>query len=122
MKTLDLREGGAIAYGTKEETMISGTVKEAVTNETFVHTFRFGHSPSEDETEPDTLVTYTIEAKGSGSTLTLRHSGFPSENQTYTDIAGGWPIVLNRLKQAIEAEPAGGAYRGPAGGPANAHP
>lgn len=104
MKTLDLQAGGEIAYGTKEETMISGTVKQVSPNETFMHTFRFGDRPSENTSEPDTLVTYTIKENNIGSVLTLTHSGFPAENQTFADISGGWPIILQNLKKAVEAE------------------
>lgn len=104
LKTLDLREDGEIAYGTKDETMISGKVKQVSTNETFAHTFRFSHVPSDDESEPETLVTYTIETKDGPTVLTFTHSGFPNENQTFADISGGWPIILERLKEAIEAE------------------
>jgi hypothetical protein len=48
-------------------------------------------------------VTYDIEPGGDAMcVLYLTHSGFQSKNQTFTDITGGWPVILSSLKTLLE--------------------
>ena len=35
--------------------------------------------------------------------LTLTHDGFDEVNQSYANATGGWPIILARMKDRLEA-------------------
>ena len=34
--------------------------------------------------------------------LTVTHTGFKSEDQTFADVTGGWPVILSSLKSVLE--------------------
>ena len=104
LKVIEPTEGGRIIYGTEGAEMIVGKIVKVVPDELLVHTFRFGDSLEGTKNDPETTVTYKIEANDSGATLTLSHTGFPAENQTYANIAGGWPFILEGLKATAEKD------------------
>jgi len=62
-----------------------------------VHTFFF---PGADERP--SRVTWTIEARGAATLLTLVHDGFDGETQTYRSVAHGWVPILSGLKTLLE--------------------
>jgi uncharacterized protein YndB with AHSA1/START domain len=97
LHTLELKEGGKISYGTKSE-LITGTILEADAPKKLVHSFNFAGS-----NDPETRVTYEIEEVGKRMcSLTISHTGFTGENQTFANISGGWPAIASSLKSLLE--------------------
>ena len=95
--------GEEILYGSADDIMISGRITRLLPGEVLEHTFRFGpESHAGTEVDADTLVNYTLEPVGGETRLTLRHSGFAEENQTFANISGGWPYILEGLKGYLE--------------------
>jgi uncharacterized protein YndB with AHSA1/START domain len=102
LRVIELTKGGGIRYGTDEAEMISGEILEFVPGRRLVHTFQFGSAMEATREDPVTTVTYLIEPEDQGTRLTVIHSGFPKENQTYANISGGWPYILDALKIVVE--------------------
>ena len=102
LTVLDLRSGGEITYGTEEGAMITGQILDFVPGQQLVHTFRFSAALEGTGNDPETTVSYLIEADADGAILTLTHTGFPKQNQTYVNISGGWPHILDALKAFVE--------------------
>ncbi len=97
LHTLELKKGGKISYGVDKE-MIIGTITEFEASKTLVHTFKFAGSE-----DPETRVAYEIKAIGDAMcSLTISHTGFEAENQTFADISGGWPVIASSLKTVLE--------------------
>lgn len=97
LHTLEPKKGGRISYGGDKE-LISGTITVFEAPKTLGHTFKFAGS---DDTE--TQVTYQITAIGdSMCSLTISHTGFKAENQSFADISGGWPVIASSLKTLLE--------------------
>ncbi len=97
LHTLELKKGGKISYGVDKE-MIIGTITEFEAPKTLGHTFKFAGSE-----DPETRVTYEIKAIGDAMcSLTISHTGFEAENQTFADIRGGWPVIASSLKTVLE--------------------
>ena len=94
---LELKAGGKIYYGSEAEHLIEGEVLEVVDGLKLVHSFKFPQS-----TDPTTRVTYEIQPMGEMCALTLRHDQFPTANQTYSDVNGGWDVILSSLKTLLE--------------------
>lgn len=99
---IDLTPGGRIAYGTAEESLITGEVENFEPGVRLRHTFRFSRSIHGTADDPVTTVTYLLEPSPHGTMLTLVHSDFPCENQTYANIVEGWPAILHGLKNLLE--------------------
>jgi len=104
LKLIELTEGGRIAYGTESVDMIVGKILEVIPEELLIHTFRFGDSLEGTKSDPETTVSYRITKSDEGTLLTVTHTGFPAENQTYANVSGGWPFILDGLKAAAEKE------------------
>lgn len=102
LRELELRPGGVISYGAKGEEMIRGHVVEFEVNRRLVHTFRFGSSQPGTAKDPETTVSYLIDSVGTRTKLTLTHSGFPAENQTYANISNGWPYILDAMEAILD--------------------
>ncbi|MEO7099405.1 MAG: SRPBCC domain-containing protein [Luteolibacter sp.] len=85
---------GRISYG---EGMIRGKITGFKEGETLAHTFSFDQN-----SEPETLVTYRLKAIGEITELTLTHEGFAEGSKTYGDVTGGWPTILSQLKTYLE--------------------
>lgn len=75
---------------------ISCEVVEADPPKKLVHTFGF---PGSDESS---RCTWSIEARGETSLLTLVHDGFASETETYKSVAHGWVPILSGMKTLLE--------------------
>jgi uncharacterized protein YndB with AHSA1/START domain len=61
---------------------------------------------------PDTLhtaITWTLQAEGQGTRLSLEHAGFDVSTalgrQAYQGMGAGWPQVLARLEQLLAGSP-----------------
>jgi len=97
LQKLELEKGGRIAYGDKVA-LIMGRVMEIEPPKKLVHSFAFTGS-----TDPESVVSYEIAAVGDRMcSLSITHSGFASENQSYTNISGGWPVIASSLKTLLE--------------------
>jgi uncharacterized protein YndB with AHSA1/START domain len=101
---IELWVRGEIVYGTPEKILISGEIIECEQNARLMHTFRFGSQRfSGTGGDTDTVVKYEISEEGSSSTIVkVTHTGFIEENQTYCNVVGGWPYILERLKVWLE--------------------
>jgi uncharacterized protein YndB with AHSA1/START domain len=94
---LELKKGGQISYGGDKE-LISGTIIELQAPKILVHTFKFSGSD-----DPETRVSYQIKPIGEAMcSLSISHTGFKAEDQTYADISGGWPVIASSLKTLLE--------------------
>ena len=97
VQTLEMKKGGRISYGGATE-LISGTITGIDAPKTLAHTFKFAGSD-----DPETRVTYEIKPIGdSMCSLTISHTGFQAENQTFADIRGGWPVIASSLETLLE--------------------
>lgn len=97
VRSLELEKGGKITYG-EETDLITGTIEKIEAPKTLVHTFNFVGSD-----DPETRVSYEIAPIGDlMCSLTILHTGFEKEDQTYVDIAGGWPVIASSLKTFLE--------------------
>ena len=95
--TLELRKGGKISYG-KDAEVITGTITELKEPKILVHTFRFAGSD-----DPETRVAYKIEPIGTEMcSLTISHTGFQTKDQTFANVAEGWPVIASSLKTVLE--------------------
>ena len=95
--TLELKKGGRISYGGDAE-LITGKITEFEAPKSLVHTFKFAGSD-----DPETRVAYKIEPIGeSMCSLTISHTGFTTEDQTFADVTGGWPVIASSLKTVLE--------------------
>jgi uncharacterized protein YndB with AHSA1/START domain len=93
----ELVAGGKISYGTTSD-MISGRFVEVQAPYKLVHTFHFVGSK-----DPETTVTYEITAIGeSMCALSISHTGFETENQTFADVSSGWPVIASSMKSLLE--------------------
>lgn len=102
LKKIELKPGGQIIYGTEEEDLILGQITTFLPNQRLTHTFRFQPNHEGTKHDPETLVTYTIKEEPEAILLTLIHTGFPHENQTFANISTGWPYILESLKVLLE--------------------
>ena len=101
LKVFEAQVGGGIVYGSAEADMIVGRVVRVEPEVRLEHTFRFeGHEGAEGDAE--TMVSYRLEGGVEGTKLTLVHGGFAKENQTYANVCGGWPVILEGLKEVAE--------------------
>lgn len=106
LRLMEGHENGKLLYGTSEQPMIGGRITQWQPFSRLGHTFAFDPETQPNTAgDPETLVVYSIEPRENGSLLTLHHSGFTGENQTYANIRGGWPYILDGLKQTAESLP-----------------
>ena len=97
LHTLELKKGGKISYGGDTE-LIVGTIMELEAPKSLVHTFKFVGSD-----DPETRVAYEIKPIGGlMCSLTITHTGFQAEDQTFADVTGGWPVIASSLKTVLE--------------------
>ena len=95
----DLTEvGQQFYYGTKDQQLISGKVMDLQAPIIFKHSFRFAS-----EEQSKSVVTYSVEPLDSGTRLIVTHEGYEMDTQSYADIAGGWPIILDGMKTKLES-------------------
>jgi uncharacterized protein YndB with AHSA1/START domain/DNA-binding transcriptional ArsR family regulator len=94
----DWKPGSPMVYRNPDGTeAIQCEVVEADPPRRLVHTFFF---PGTDEAP--SRCTWTIEARGAASLLTLVHDGFEGETSTYRSVAHGWVPILSGLKTLLE--------------------
>ena len=95
--------GRELTYGTADQTLILGRVLRLEPERVLEHSFRFAH----EDPAVRTTVTYRLQhAVAAQTRLELEHRGYPPESQSYADIAGGWPIILDGLKRVVESDTA----------------
>lgn len=90
--------GKEIFWGPEDGKMIVGEVLAMEEPSLFAHSFRF----TDNDEDPDSRVTYEIDALGEMCALHLTHACASAESRTYQDIAGGWPVALSGLKTLLE--------------------
>ena len=97
LRCLELRPGGKVSYGSAGD-LICGVILEVDPPARLVHTFRFA-----DSEDPETVVTYCLEPQGDAMCgLQITQGGFNEKNQTYDNIAYGWPVIVSSLKTLLE--------------------
>ncbi len=94
---IDPRPDGEIYYGTETQEIIRGKIIEFDIGKKLVHTYKFTFLE-----DPPTRVSYEIKPMGEMCELTLKHDGFPSRNETFGIVSGGWEKVLCGLKTVLE--------------------
>jgi uncharacterized protein YndB with AHSA1/START domain len=52
--------------------------------------------------ERSSRVTFDLEPRGKVVKLTVTHGDFDEGSKTFTDISGGWPMVMASLKSLLE--------------------
>ncbi|PTX99705.1 hypothetical protein DB346_17965 [Verrucomicrobia bacterium LW23] len=121
--TLDGKVGGKIAYGMSGVEAITGKVVKwqepdaaGTADAILVHTFKFDGT-----TDPETTVSYTVKPIGKDMcALSISHTGYKAENETFAEAAGGWPVILSSLKTLMETGKRLPWPTGPSGGGAPA--
>ena len=94
----DVTEAGQeIYYGSEKQQMIFGKVLQLDPPTLYKHSFLFAG-----ETQTPTTVTYSLASEGAATRLTVTHEGYARDTQSYADIAGGWPVILDNLKEKLE--------------------
>lgn len=59
---------------------------------------------SESDSGLQTVVTWTLTAKGGGTLVRMEHAGFrPQDEGGYRGMSGGWPRIVERLEAAAAA-------------------
>jgi uncharacterized protein YndB with AHSA1/START domain/DNA-binding transcriptional ArsR family regulator len=97
----DFRAGSPITFHQADGSLdIEGQVVEADPPRKLVHTFAVRWDPSFDD--PPSRVTWELTPMGEVCRLTLVHDGFESETRTYSEVGGGWPLILSSLKSYLE--------------------
>ena len=96
----DLEEGGEYrldtnTMGKEGEKLIWGRVLEMKLHQKLVHTFTHEWLKG-----VETICTWTLEAVGDGTVLTLVHEGFPDFNEA-ADHDTGWDEHFVRLRRVI---------------------
>ena len=93
----DWKPGSSLRYRNPDGTeAISCEILEADPPRRLVHSFFF---PGTEESP--SRVTWTLDARGPATLLTLEHE-FDSETSTYRSVAHGWVPVLSGLKTLLE--------------------
>ena len=99
-----MKKGDKISFDmTDGDTAIQGEILENTPKSKFAYTFR-GNKINDDseQREPYSRVTYELEETENAVKFTLIHDEFEDENQTFSSVSGGWPIVLSGLKTYLE--------------------
>jgi uncharacterized protein YndB with AHSA1/START domain len=60
------------------------------------------NSCSPDRRERPSRVTFELEPRGKIVKLTVTHDDFDEGSQTFSNISGGWPMVIASLKSLLE--------------------
>jgi len=95
------RPGDRMGYWIGDELVVDGTVLDAEPPRRLVTTWSFRRNPAMRDDAPS-RVTWEIEPVGTACKLTLVHDDFPGENETFTSVGSGWPLVLSSLKSLLE--------------------
>jgi uncharacterized protein YndB with AHSA1/START domain len=82
------------------ELSIDGEILEADPPRKLIQSFNMRWNPEVDD--PPSRVTWEITPMGDTCRLSLTHDGFASETRTYSEVAGGWSLILSSLKSVLE--------------------
>ena len=94
----DWKPGSPMVYRNPDGTeSIQCEIVEVEPASRLVHTFYF---PGTDETP--SRCTWTIEARGDATLLTLTHDEFDGETATFRSVAHGWVPILSGMKTLLE--------------------
>jgi uncharacterized protein YndB with AHSA1/START domain len=101
----DWQEGSAIVFmvGPQAEERIGceGVILKVNYPRELSYSWRFPGNPEVADEEPS-RVTFTLEALGGHTRLTVVHDQFPADSKMYGMVAPGWPLVLSGLKTLLE--------------------
>jgi uncharacterized protein YndB with AHSA1/START domain len=109
---IELRPGGAAAFGWPEEGRFLARVEDVDRPRRF--SFRWAHEcDTPVDQGPNTLVAFTLEPFGAGTRLRLKESGFASlpekiQAQALRDNSAGWQEELADLARYLESASVGG--------------
>ena len=90
--TFDMEDGSAA---------IQGEILENTPKSKFAYTFK-GNKTEDGTIEPYSRVTYELEETENAVKFTIIHDEFETENETFTSVGGGWPIIISGLKTYLE--------------------
>jgi uncharacterized protein YndB with AHSA1/START domain len=94
----DWKPGSAMVYKNPDGTeSIQCVIVEIEPPGRLVHTFYFP-----DTEDAPSRCTWSIEARGEATLLTLTHDEFDGETATYKSVAHGWVPILSGLKTLLE--------------------
>ena len=97
-----MKVGDEITFNMENgDAAIQGEILENTPKSKFVYSFR-GDKLEDGNREPYSRVTYELETTENACKLTVIHDEFMEENNTYTNVGGGWPTVLSGLKTYLE--------------------
>ena len=100
--TGDLRPGGAYAYKNGDgEDVLLGKVLEVDPPRRLVTTFS-AQWADDIRAEPQSRVTWEIEQRGRHSVVTVTHDQLDTSPITFDAVSGGWPGILEGMKQLVE--------------------
>lgn len=103
LQTIALHPGGPLLYGTDAGSLITGTILEVEPQRQLVHSFQFaGPLPPGTDAHRPSRVRYAIVPMDAMCELTLTHDEFGADEQTYANVASGWPAILSGLKTLAE--------------------
>jgi len=94
------REGASIHWTQpgSDRAVVLGTVESVTTGEDLVHSFRLSAHD-----DPETRVRIRLSDEDGGiCRLVLTHVGFETRNETWHQVAAGWPRALSALKTRLE--------------------
>lgn len=94
---LELKQDGAIWFGTAEKKVIEGKVLEVVAEKKLAYTFKYSQLK-----DAPSRVTLELEAMDAMCALRLTHDQFGAETETYKKVSGEWEAVLSNLKTLLE--------------------
>ena len=97
-----MKVGDEITFNMENgDAAIQGEILENTPKSKFVYSFR-GDKLEDGNREPYSRDTYELETTENACKLTVIHDEFMEENNTYTNVGGGWPTVLSGLKTYLE--------------------
>lgn len=98
----DWKKGSPIYYRRDGEIMDEHELLEIVPHRLIEHTFKpiFGEFTA----EPPSLLSIILNEEGSTTRVTLLHRNFPPSSKVYEACSGGWPGILQALKQLLESK------------------
>jgi len=82
------------------ELSLDGEILELDPPRKLVQSFNMRWLP--DVADPPSRVTWEITPMGDICRLSLTHDGFASESRTFSEVGGGWPLILSSLKSLLE--------------------
>lgn len=101
----DWQAGGQVVFmvdgDNGERIGCEGTLLEVDEPRRLSYTWRFPNDPEVADETPS-RVTFSLEAEGAATKLTVVHDRFPEDSKMQGMVSGGWPYVLAGLKTLLE--------------------